>query len=217
MMEVYRERPIRLLIVDDFEIMRRGLRDCLANCEDITVVGETERPDHILPLCTEALPDVILMDLTLPGVDSTAVAARIKQKYPHIQILTMICEYDDTQLNALLAVGVMGCLTPRCAADEIARAVRLAAKRQPVFSPEVSRLLMKNVIRPLQRDGLTQREQEILRFIASGMTNGEIAKRLDVSPFTIKNHVSRLLSKLGVNSRTEAAVLALREHIVQMD
>lgn len=208
---------IRLLIVDDFEVLRLGIKSAIAETNDIVVVGEAGDAETALAVCAEKLPHIVLMDVTLPGIGSLAAIRQIRKYFPRIQIVTMTCEYDAPLLGVLLETGVTGCLVKNCTGDELIRAIRMAAVEQPVFSPEVSRLLINRTLHPASQIMLTPREQEILLLIANGLTNAEIAHRLSISPFTIKNHVSRLLSKLGVNSRTEAAVFALREHLVHSD
>lgn len=208
------QQPIRVLIVEAFEIMRHGLRSILNNSNDIEVIGEASNVESALALCTSLQPDVILMDTNLADIQGLPAIQAICESQPHLQVIALVRPDKHQLMEAVMQSAAIGCLTKNVRAEELIHAIRLAAAGKPamIWYPthryQPTGWLSKN---------LTKREQEVLKLLTRGLTNRQIAVQLEVSLFTIKNHVSKLLSKLGATSRTEAAILALQHGLVQMD
>jgi DNA-binding NarL/FixJ family response regulator len=205
---------IRVLIVEDYEIIRTGLRFLLEQAEDIQVVGEARGGADALEQCAFLCPDVVVIDYTLADFDGAETARRIQRQFPGIQTIVMTCMFDSECMQLIFDAGAVGYLTKSVSQDYLLAAIRAASVGQMVLSPEAARHVVQGT-RPAA--ALTPREREILRLIVRGCTNNEIAFQLDVSRFTVKNHVRNLLTKLGVSSRTEAAALAVQQQLVQMD
>lgn len=211
-------RPeIRVLLVEDFDIMRAGLRNILCQDAQIIIVGEAANSQSALRLCSQLQPDVILLNTTLPDCAASEVVLALRQQCPHTQIITLGCTYDEPLLQELLQSEVIGCLHRNCSVADILNAIHNAVIGKSSFSPEVIRLMQRMIHQrsdPLVE--LTRREYEILSLVVMGLTNNEIASRLKLSPFTIKNHISNVFSKLGVSSRVEAVMYALKQGLVQL-
>jgi two-component system, NarL family, response regulator LiaR len=204
-------QPIRVMLVDDHAMVRRGLATFLKVFDDLDLVGEADSGEDAIQLCGQILPDVILMDLMLPGMDGAAATRLIRQQFPKTQVvvLTSFKEQDVVQ-NALQA-GAIGYLLKDVSADELARAIRAAHSGRASLSPEAAQALVNAATQPpVPGLDLTERERVVLALLVEGLNNTQIAGRLFVSPSTIKTHVSHILSKLGVASRTEAVALAMR-------
>lgn len=209
-------QPIRILLVDDHAMVRRGLATFLMVFDDFQLVGEAESGASALQLCAEVSPDVILMDMVMPNMDGATATQAIRQKYPQIQVLALTSFKEGALIRQALEAGAIGYLLKDVSADELARAIRSAHAGRATLSPEAAQALVETAHQPpaLGLD-LTEREREVLSLLIEGLNNTQIAGRLTVSPSTIKSHVSNLLSKLGVASRTEAVSLALRQRIIE--
>lgn len=207
--------PIRVMLVDDHTMVRHGLATFLRIFDDLELVGEADNGEAAIELCGEILPDVILMDMVLPKMDGVKATQVIREKFPQVQVLTLTSFKDEELINKALKAGAIGYLIKNVSAEELAQAIRSACKGRATLSPEVTQILVESANQPPKPGfDLTQRECEVLELMVEGLNNTQIAGRLTVSPSTVKTHVSNILSKLGVSSRTEATALALRIGLV---
>jgi NarL family two-component system response regulator LiaR len=203
------------MLVDDHTMVRRGLATFLKVYEDLLLVGEAESGEAAVQLCAEVLPEVILMDMFLPAMDGAATTQAIRQRYPQIQVIVLTSFKEGKLIKNALEAGAIGYLLKDVSADDLVRAIRAAHAGRATLSPEAAQALVEESnLPPAPGLDLTEREREVLTLMIEGLNNVQIAGRLTVSPSTIKSHVSNILSKLGVASRTEAVTLALRNGIV---
>jgi two-component system, NarL family, response regulator LiaR len=208
-------RPIRVMLVDDHTMVRRGLATFLMVFDDFELVGEADSGEAAIRLCAEVLPDVILMDMVMPDMNGATATYAIRQKYPQVQVLALTSFKEGGLIRNALESGAIGYLLKDVSADELARAIRAAHAGRATLSPEAAQVLVETANQPPAPGlDLTEREREVLTLMIEGLNNTQIAGKLTVSPSTIKSHVSNVLSKLGVASRTEAVTLALRNRIV---
>jgi len=208
-------QPIRVMLVDDHMMVRRGLATMLKVFDDLQLAGEAESGEAAIQLCAEVLPDVILMDMSLPMMDGATATRAIRQQFPQVQVLTLTSFKEGKLIKNALEAGAIGYLLKDVSADDLARAIRAAHAGRATLSPEAAQALVETANQPPAPGlDLTEREREVLTLMIEGLNNTQIAGRLTVSPSTIKSHVSNILSKLGVASRTEAVTLALRNRIV---
>ena len=214
-MTISPSQPIRVMLVDDHTMVRRGLATFLKVYEDLLLVGEAESGETAVQLCAKVLPDVILMDMFLPAMDGAATTQAIRQRFPQIQVIMLTSFKEGKLIKNALAAGAIGYLLKDVSADDLARAIRAAHAGRATLSPEAAQALVEESnLPPVPGLDLTEREREVLTLMIEGLNNVQIAGRLTVSPSTIKSHVSNILSKLGVASRTEAVTLALRNGII---
>jgi len=214
-MTISLSQPIRVMLVDDHTMVRRGLATFLKVYEDLLLVGEAETGEAAVQLCAKVLPDVILMDMFLPAMDGAATTYAIRQRYPQIQIIVLTSFKEGKLIKNALEAGAIGYLLKDVSADDLVRAIRAAHAGRATLSPEAAQALVEESnLPPAPGLDLTEREREVLTLMIEGLNNVQIAGRLTVSPSTIKSHVSNILSKLEVKSRTEAVTLALRNKIV---
>lgn len=211
------EQPIRVLLVDDHRVVRRGVTAYLDLVDDIAVVGEADDGrqalDRIAVLASaEDPPDVVLMDLLMPVMDGISATREIKARWPLIEVVAMTSFVEEGKVRGALEAGAAGYLLKDADADEVAQAIRLAVAGQMHLDPTVARLLARSV-HEADRPGedLTPREREVLGWVARGASNRQIADELVVSERTARTHVSAILRKLGLASRTQAALWAVRE------
>jgi NarL family two-component system response regulator LiaR len=203
------------MLVDDHTMVRRGLATFLKVQDDLQLAGEAGSGEDAIRLCAEVHPDVILMDLVLPTMDGAAATRLIRQKFPHVQVLALTSFKEGELIKNALEAGAIGYLLKDVTADELARAIRAAHSGRATLSPEAAQALVETASQPPAPGlDLTDREREVLGLMIEGLNNTQIAGRLTVSPSTIKSHVSSILAKLGVASRTEAVTLALRSRIL---
>jgi two-component system, NarL family, response regulator LiaR len=208
-------QPIRVLLVDDHTMVRRGLATFLMVFDDLKLAGEAESGSEAIQLCAEVSPDVILMDMVMPEMDGATATRAIRQQFPHIQVIALTSFKEGDLIKNALESGAIGYLLKDVSADELARAIRAAHAGRATLSAEAAQILVETAHQPpVPGLDLTEREREVLGLLIEGLNNTQIAGRLTVSPSTIKSHVSNILSKLGVASRTEAVTLALRQHIL---
>ncbi|MEN4013939.1 MAG: response regulator transcription factor [Chloroflexota bacterium] len=209
------QKPIRVLISDDHSVVRNGLKSFLTIFEDFELVGEARNGEQAVALAGMHQPDVILMDLMMPVLDGASATRKIKQKYPRIQIIALTSFKEQELVQSAIEAGAIGYLLKDLTAEELARAIRLAAEGKPTLSPEAAEVLIRasRPAQPTLGDDLTEREREVLNLIVEGLNNKQIAERLVVSVSTAKSHVSSILSKLGVSTRTEAVSLVLKKRI----
>jgi NarL family two-component system response regulator LiaR len=214
-MTISPSQPIRVMIVDDHTMVRRGLAIFLKVFDDLQLVGEAESGKAAIQLCSEALPDVILMDMAMPDMDGASATRAIHQQFPQIQVIALSSFKEGALIKKALEAGAIGYLLKDVSADDLVRAIRSAHAGRATLSPEAAQALVETANQPpAPGPDLTEREREVLILMIEGLNNTQIAGRLTVSPSTIKSHVSNILSKLGVASRTEAVTLALRNRIV---
>jgi NarL family two-component system response regulator LiaR len=209
------QRPIRVLIADDHDLLREGLRGFICYFDDLELVGEAATTTEAIQLCQELYPDVVLIDLVMPEMDGATAIRHIHQAQPDIRIVVLSSFGEDNMVKAALRNGAAGYLLKNISAIKLAEAIRATVAGLPIFSPEIAKTLIESKNTPAERSqyDLTRRELDVLDLMAKGKSNLEISTTLCISVFTVKNHVSSILSKLGVSSRTEAVSLALRTGI----
>ena len=209
------EQPIRVLVVDDHTVVRRGLATFLLAFNDLLLAGEAGSGAEAVELCGEVQPDVVLMDLVMPTMDGATTTQLIRQHYPDVQVIALTSFHEEHLVQRALQAGAIGYLLKNVGADELAAAIRAAYAGRPTLAPEAAAALMHAASQPpVPRYDLTAREREVLALLVDGLSNPEIAHRLTISRSTVKFHISSILAKLGVSSRTEAVVLATRQHLV---
>ncbi len=208
-------QPIRVLIVDDHAVVRSGLAAFLSVYEDLLLVGEAAGGAAALRLCAQTPVDVALMDLMMPEMDGAEATRAIRAQCPNVQVIALTSFKEETLIQGALQAGAISYLLKNVTADDLANAIRAAHAGRRTLAPEATAALIHVATRPAppQYD-LTPRELEVLALMVKGLTNPEIASRLVVSRSTVKFHVSSILSKLGVNGRTEAVALALQQNLV---
>jgi NarL family two-component system response regulator LiaR len=206
---------IRVLIVDDHDLLRAGVMISLADRDDLQIVGEAVDGDEAIALCDQLQPDVVLMDLIMPGMDGVTTIRAIRQRHPMIKFV-VLTTFDEAHLvEAALKAGASGYLLKNVSAEELASAIRKAHGGQPVLGPEAVEALKSIKYASETPDfQLTPRELQVLELVVRGLTNRLIANHLSMSYSTAKNHVDRVLRKLGAANRTEAAAIAIRYHLV---
>ena len=202
-MTISPSQPIRVMIVDDHTMVRRGLATILKVFDDLILAGEAENGVAAITLCGEVLPDVVLMDMVMPEMDGAAATRVIRQKYPQVQVIALTSFKEGELIKNALEAGAIAYLLKDVSADDLARAIRAAHAGRATLSPEAAQSLVETSNQPPAPGlDLTEREREVLALMVEGLNNTQIAGRLTVSPSTIKSHVSNVLSKLGVASRT---------------
>lgn len=202
---------VRILIADDHTLFRDGVRALLHSIPDFQVVGEAATGEQVISQARALQPDVILMDLQMPGVNGIEATRRIVQTSPHIGILVVTMFQDDDSVFAAMRAGARGYILKGADQEEMLRAIRAAASGQALFGPEIAKRLMSffsGARSPQIFPELTDREREILQLIAQGFNNPEIAERLAIAPKTVRNHISNIFSKLQVADRTQAIIKA---------
>ncbi len=210
-------QPIRVLLVDDHAMVRRGLETFLQVFDDLELAGEASTGEEAIQQCAElaSLPDVVLMDMVMPGMGGATATRAIRQRFPSVQVLALTSFKEEELVHDALQAGAIGYLLKDVSADELAQAIRAAHAGRTTLSPEVTQALVRAISQPPAPGyDLTAREREVLALMVEGHGNNEIAAILVVSSSTIKSHVSNILSKLGVTSRTEAVALAVRHRII---
>jgi len=207
--------PIRVLLVDDHAVVRSGLGAVLMANDEFKLVGEAGNGEEGVRLCQRLKPDVVLMDLMMPVMDGVAATREIHEKCPDTKVIALTSFKEKEYVEGALKAGALSYLLKNISAEELATAIRNAVAGQPRLSPEAAQVLIQDFKQPKVEDfDLTEREKEILKLMAEGLPNSEIARRLVVSQSTVKFHVSNILSKLGVTTRTEAVSMALKKHMV---
>jgi DNA-binding NarL/FixJ family response regulator len=209
---------IRILLIDDHSVVRAGLRSVLEAELDLEVVGEAANAERGISLARRLRPDVVLTDLLLPDLDGISVTESIRADTPETQvvILTSVSDQDASVVRAVRA-GAVGYVLKSADLTELVQAIRSAATGQVHLSPRAAARLMQEMRAPANEFPLTDREREVLRELAVGRSNKEIARSLDIALTTVKSHVRAILDKLGVDSRTQAAVQALQSHLLSPD
>jgi NarL family two-component system response regulator LiaR len=207
------------MLVDDHAMVRSGLAAFLLIFDDLSLVAEAENGADAVTLCEQIRPDVVLMDMVMPEMDGAAATRAIKERFPEVQVLALTSFKEDQLVHQALEAGATGFLLKNISADQLAAAIRDAHAGRPTLAPEATQALIR-ATRAAHQPGptfepLTEREQEVLALMVEGMSNAAIAERLVLSLSTVKFHVSNILSKLAVESRTEAVSLALQKGLVK--
>ncbi|MEX2247760.1 MAG: response regulator transcription factor [Dehalococcoidia bacterium] len=199
---------IRILIADDHSVVRQGLRMFLALDAELEVVGEAADGEEAVRRAHELHPDVVLMDMLMPVMDGIAATARIRNELPETEVIALTSVLEDSAVVGAVKAGAIGYLLKDTQADELCRAIKAAAAGQVQLSPQAAARLVREVRAPESPQQLTEREVDVLRLLAGGLANKEIAVSLTIGEKTVKTHVSNILMKLGVQSRTQAALYA---------
>ena len=214
-------KSIRILIADDHAIVRKGIRALLATEADIEVVGEAADGKEAVEKAERLRPDVVLMDLVMPGMDGIEATRRITTRQPEIRILVLTSFAEDEKVFPALKAGALGYLLKDAGPEELVRAIRQVYRGESSLHPAIARKVLQELSRPSEQpptpEPLTERELEVLRLIAKGKSNREIAEELVISEATVRTHVSNILGKLQLASRTQAALYALREGIAELE
>jgi NarL family two-component system response regulator LiaR len=208
---------IRLLIVDDHGVVRQGLRMYLALDPELEVVGEAANGAEALRLAHELKPDIVLMDLLMPVMDGIAATEAIRRDMPEVEVIALTSVLEDSAVYGAMRAGAIGYLLKDTEAGDLCRAIKAAAAGQVQMSPPVAARLLREVPPPRHTEPLTDRETEVLQQLAQGKSNKEIAAALIITEKTVRTHVSNILNKLGVASRTQAALHAVRTGLVSLD
>ena len=205
---------IRVLIADDHSVVRQGLRMFLGLDPELEVVGEATNGDEAVHLARQLRPDVVLMDLIMPGMNGIAATEVIRGELPATEVLALTSVLEDALVVGAVRAGAIGYLLKDLQGDELCRAIKAAAAGQVQLSPQAAERLMQEIRAPERPKALTERENEVLGLLAQGLSNKEIAHRLSLGEKTVKTYVSNILAKLGVQSRTQAALSAVRLGLV---
>ncbi len=217
------DKPIRVLLVDDHVVVRKGLQALLDRETGIEVVGEAENGEQAVRSVERLRPDVILMDLEMPGTGGTDATRRISESWPDARIVVLTSHASEEDVFPALKAGALGYLLKHSAPEEVLQAIRQAHRGETVLHPAIARLVLQELHRPAAAkptettEVLSERELEVLRLIARGMSNQEIADTLVVSEATVRSHVSTILRKLQLASRTQAALYALRAGLAPLE
>jgi NarL family two-component system response regulator LiaR len=207
---------IRILVVDDHGVVRQGLRMFLSLDPEFQVVGEAADGAEAVALTRKLRPDVVLMDLLMPGTDGIQATAAIRSQVPHTEVVALTSVLEDDAVIGAVRAGAIGYLLKDAQPDELGRAIRAAAEGQVLLSPKAAARLIREVRAPEAPEKLTEREVDVLRLLAAGQSNKEIAHTLTIGEKTVKTHVSNILAKLGVASRTQAALYAARIGLIPL-
>ncbi len=210
---------IRLVLVDDHRVVRRGLRSFLEAFSDVAVVGEASSGEEVIEKVEGWLPDVVIMDLLMPGgIDGIETTRRIRAITPHTQVVVLTAYTDDARVVGALRAGAIGYVRKDADPQVLLDAVRAAARGQSLLDPTIAASVLQELVSSAEiRDDLTEREMEVLRLLAHGRTNREIADELVVGAETIKTHVGNILAKLHLAHRTQAVIHALKQGLISLD
>ncbi len=208
---------IRILITDDHKVVRQGLRMVLELDPDFEVVGEASNGEEVLRMARRLEPDVVLMDLLMPVMGGIEATGEIRRELPDTEVVALTSVLEDASVAGAIRAGAIGYLLKNTGADELRRAVRAAAAGQVQLAPEAAARLMREVRTPESPDALTEREMEVLKLLARGKADKQIARELSIGTSTVKSHVHSILAKLNVRSRTQAALYAVRVGLVPAD
>jgi NarL family two-component system response regulator LiaR len=210
-------QTIQVMLVDDHNVVRSGLATFLRAYEDLELVGEAKNGLEALHLCHQKKPDVILMDLMMPEMDGIAATRAILADYPEIKIIAMTSFEEEELVQGVLAAGAMSYLLKNVTSEELAKAIRDAVSGKSTLSPEAATALI-HATRPTQQPpcDLTEREREVLNLVVQGHSNQQIADAMVITVATVKAHISNILSKMEVSSRTEAIAYAIKHKIVTL-
>ena len=208
---------IRILIADDHPMMREALKTALEDEKDMVVIAEASNGYEAISLVAVHHPDIVLMDLLMPVMDGITAIGILRRELPDTEVIALTSVLEDSSVIGAVRAGAIGYLLKDTESDELCRAIKAAAAGQVQLSPKAAARLMREVRAPESPETLTERETEVLRLLAQGRSNKEIAHDLTIGEKTVKTHVSNILSKLSVPSRTQAALYAVRIGLVTLD
>ena len=208
--------PVTVILVDDHTVMRQGVRMLLSLDKDIQVLGEAGNGREALNLCQQLRPNVVLMDLLMPVMDGLTAITEIRRTLPETEVVALTSVLEDSVVTDVVRAGAIGYLLKDASGEELIKAIKAASQGQVHLSPQAAARLVKDVRAPESPQALTQRETDVLRLLAQGQSNKEIAQNLGIGEKTVHSHVSAILSKLGVPSRTQAALYAIRTGLVSL-
>ncbi len=207
--------PIRVMVVDDHALVRSGLESILQLFDDIDLVAQADSGAAAVSMCGQIRPDVVLMDLVMPGMNGVAATEEILRQYSQTKVLALTSFSDEELIEGALRAGAIGYLLKNISGEQLAQAIRGAYAGKSTLAPEAAEALIRVVSTPGSPGGdLTRRERQVLTLVAEGLSNADIADRLVISRSTVKTHVSSLIAKLGASSRTEAATIAVRHRLI---
>lgn len=208
-------KRIKVMIVDDHPVVRSGMATMLLAFDDLELIGEASSGNSALAKCQQGLPDVILMDIMMPGMDGLETTRAILERYPSVKIIMLTSFTKENMVQDALNAGAIGYILKSVTIDLMAEAIRSAVAGQPILSPEATLSLVKSKTGPLElKPDLTAREKQVLGLMVEGLSNEEIANRLVISQATARHHVSACIRKLGAANRTDAAVIAVKHKLV---
>jgi two-component system, NarL family, response regulator LiaR len=207
---------VRVLITDDHGVVRQGLKMFLSLDPELEVVGEAADGEEALRMARDLSPDVVLMDLVMPVMDGISATGAIRSELPDVEVIALTSVLEDASVTGAVKAGAIGYLMKDTEAEELGRAIKAAAEGRVHLAPEAAARLMREVRTPESPETLTERETEVLQLLARGKANKQIATNLYVTEKTVKAHVSSILAKLGVQSRTQAALYAVRAGLVSV-
>lgn len=208
---------VRVLLVDDHAVVRQGLRMFLALDPELEIVGEAADGQQALVQVAETLPDVVVMDIMMPVMDGVAATREIRRLFPEVEVLALTSALEEHKVSGAIDAGATGYLLKDASVETLIEAIHAAARGEVRLHPEAARRLVREFRTRDMRESLTPRETLTLQLIARGYANKTIAQELDVSEPTVKTHVSRLLSKLALTSRTQAALYALKHGLASLE
>ncbi len=209
--------PISVLIVDDHSVVRQGLKMFLSLDDDLEIVGEAANGEEAVTMVKVSQPDVVLMDLLMPVMDGVKATQIIRREHPDTEVVALTSVLEDAMVVNAVRAGAIGYLLKDTEAQELCLAIKAAAAGQVQLSPQAAERLMREIRAPESPEKLTERETDVLRLLAQGKANKEIAQELHIGETTVKTHVSNILMKLDVQSRTQAALFAARIGLVSED
>jgi two-component system response regulator NreC len=214
---------IRIVLVDDHEIVRAGLRMLIQAQEDMEIVGEAENGQQALDLCSKQPPDVVIMDITMPGLSGLEVTRQLKQQCPNTNVLALTIHEGEQYFFEMLNAGASGYVPKRAAPTDLVAAIRAVYSGEVYLHPSVAKALVNDYLQRVQLgwerasyDGLTTREQEVLKMIAEGQMNKEIAEKLSISVRTVERHRENIMSKLNLHSRAELVRYAVDKGLIDL-
>ena len=205
---------IRVMIVDDHAVVRSGLAAFFTAFPDLELAGEAENGDEAVARCQSFNPDVILMDLRMPGMDGITATQQIKEKFPEIKVIALTSFQEDELVQSALEAGAIGYLMKNVTARDLAAAIRSANAGKMTLSPEAAQILVNTKLNNHPYETLTEREQQVLKLMVKGLNNSEIADNLVISISTVKYHISNILGKLGVENRVAAVTTAIQNKLI---
>ncbi len=207
--------PTKILLVDDHNVVRSGLAKFLMVNKDLKLVAEASDGEEAIQMASLHKPDVILMDLMMPGMDGITATREIHKKFPQIKVIALTSFAEQNMVQGALQAGAIGYLQKNVTAKELGNAIRSACAGKMTLSPEATQALVQSTAQPqIPGEQLTERERDVLKGMVDGLNNNEIAERLVVSLGTVKFHISNIFHKLGVDSRVEAVKLAIEQKLV---
>lgn len=206
--------PIRVLLADDQLRVHEAVALALRDTDDIRLIGQAANGDEAIALCAQYQPDLVLMDVLMPGLGGIEATRQIHQRHPHIKILVLSAMQDDESVRAMLESGAIGYVLKDSLARDLPATIRASYSGNMVFSQIITQRLLNQANGVSHDFGLTEREMEVLRLMAEGLNNNELATRLFISPSTVKFHIVNILDKMGVQTRPEAIVLAAKNNLV---